>query len=165
MIFRFERHISEIARKHGWELIGVPAAGCACVFVFAASQIAGRFSDRIALFPPWPVPIVVGVIFGLVKNRKSISAAAFFVWALPAIWFLFYLWGQWTSTREYAWQGWHAMFAHTCEGESCLDPIFACVPLVFSATYSATAAILWGTRRRARKIYNERLHAQKIDLS
>jgi hypothetical protein len=163
MIFRFERRISEIAKNHGWELIGVPAAGCACIFAIGVSQIAGRFSDQITLFPPWPVPIAVGVIFGFVKNRKSVSAAAFFVWVLPAIWLLFGLWGQWTSTiREYAWQGWHAMFAHTCEGEDCLGPIFACVPLVFSVAYSTTAAILWGIRRKTRKIHNEPLRTQKL---
>jgi hypothetical protein len=147
-----DRYIAQFAKKYGFQLVGVPLIGAAIVFVggilLGLSPSTSNFADSVSFFPPWPLAIVTGAVFCLVRNRRAVSSAAMFAWAVPGTYFLIYIESlRNSSVSADAWQGWHEMFAHSCAGESCFDPILACVPVVFSLSYSATAAILWSLQK------------------
>lgn len=151
-MLRIERYIGEFAKKYGFEFVGVPLAGAAMVFVgsmlLALNPFTAKFAERLSLFPPWPLAIVLGVAFCLVKNRNALSLAAPFAWALPAAYVLMCIISiPFSVYPAYEWQDWRDMFTYSCPGEGCFGPIMACVPLVFSLSYSATAVILWSRRR------------------
>ena len=138
----------DVLKVYGPEVVIVPILGTVTAFGMdlffgLLGQAISKQVDFALLFPPWPLLLIIGVTFSIVRNRSSVSPGALFTWTLPLICFLVYAKSLWTAeVPNYARQGWDAMFAHTCGGEGCFEPILACVPLVFSVSYSAAALTL-----------------------
>jgi hypothetical protein len=138
----------DLIRVYGPEIVGIPilgtlmAFGAALLFGFLGQAISKQVDFALS-FPPWPLLLIIGVTVSIVRNRSSASPGALFAWVLPLVYFSAFAKSLWTAeVPNYTRQGWDAMFAHTCGGEGCFDPILACVPLVFSLSYSATALAL-----------------------
>jgi hypothetical protein len=151
--FPLRRYASRFGRSYILELVAIPFLGTATVVIIgllsaALNPRAGGFVDQISLFPPWPLAIAVGIIFCVNNNRPKPSFAAKFAWLLP---FGFLLFGVSALLREpppyYSRQGWEAMFGHSCGGESCFEPIAACLPSAFAIPYSVTAKVLRMSKR------------------
>lgn len=147
----------DVLKVYGPEIVIVPILGTVTAFGMdlffgLLGRAISKQVDFALLFPPWPLLLIIGVTFSIVRNRSSVSPGALFTWTLPLICFLVYAKSLWAAeVPNYARQGWDAMFAHTCGGEGCFEPILACVPLVFSLSYSTTALILWLVIRRSQK--------------
>jgi hypothetical protein len=152
-LLHVDKQISKLAKQYAPELVGVPLSGFVIVFAvllaFGVSPIIDKYSDEVCLYPPWPVAIATGALLCALKNWDGPNPSSLFTWVLPAVYFLAVLGSDRASpTSVYAWQGWRDMLAHKCVGEDCFGPALACVPLVFSLSYSVTAGFLSFIKRK-----------------
>jgi len=154
-IIKADYYITRFARKYAADLVGIPLCGAAIVFglmlLLSVSPITDKYSEMACLYPPWPAAIVTGALLCALKNWEGPNRSSLFAWALPAAYLLAVLELDRASTLSaYAWKGWRDMLAHRCDGEDCFGPVLACVPLVFSLAYSATALALSFIHRKPR---------------
>ena len=161
--FPLRRYVSRFGSSYIFELVAIPFLGTATVVIIgflsvALNPRAGGFVDQISLFPPWPLAIAVGIIFCVNRNRPKARFAAQFAWLLPLVFLLFGVCVLWTEPPPYySRQAWKAMFSHSCGGESCFEPIAACLPSAFAIPYSVTAMVL-----RMSKRYKKRTGHTKV---
>jgi hypothetical protein len=142
----------DLVKMYGQELIGVPIVGALMVFGAGFVLSFSQRIDRALLFPPWPLLIVVGITVSVARNRSSNFLGVLFTWVFPLGYFLLFAKSLWTpKVPNYTRQVWEEMFTGTC-GEECADPILACVPLVFSVSYSASALLLRLVARGKRSV-------------
>ncbi len=156
--FPLRRYVSRFGKSYLVEMIAVPLVGTVAIIVISFLPVLNHSADKFlwdsTYWPPWPFPILVGLISSVIRNRQRVRFPALLAWLLPTLRLLGYLVGMWTEAAPYySRQEWKGMFAHTCEGEGCVNPIFVCVPVAFSASYSVAALILWLLKRNKLKAW------------
>jgi hypothetical protein len=129
-------------------LIGFSAAGVVeIVLDFVIPYPHGRFLANLTV-EIFILPAVVGLLSGILVNRRNVPPAHLFAWLLPCA---FFVW-QWFSYPDsgYSWQ---YLLSDHCRDNECLSELFVTTPAVFSIAFTAGTALqtlrLWLFRLQA----------------